>query len=197
MRQLGSEDGMTLVELLVAMTLGVVVMGGVVILLIGAMRSQPKLDSQATNIQTARWALERMTREIRGGIVVERATASSVSFQAYVRHATCGGTTLLASTEQPKKCEITYTCAGTSCTRAEANPGEAGVAKPVFSGINDASEVFCYVPSTAKDPTECGTAKSPTSSTYVGVTLRLPDESGSGALTASDGASLRNATLSN
>lgn len=197
MTRMAREDGMTLVEMLVAMTLGVVVMGGVVILLIGAMRSQPKLDAQAANIQTARFALERMTREIRGGIVVEQATSSSVSFQAYVRHATCGGSTLLASTAQPKKCEITYSCVGESCTRSEALPGQSGTATIVFTGINDPSEVFCYVPSTSEDPTECGPAESATSTTYIGVKLQLPDESGSGALTASDGASLRNATLSN
>jgi prepilin-type N-terminal cleavage/methylation domain-containing protein len=177
------EAGFTLVEMLVAMTLGVVVMGGVLILLIGAMRSQPRLEKQATNIATARFALERMTREIRNGIRVDNPTASSISFEAYVRHATCGGTTTLASTAQPIKCEITYKCSGTSCTRTEASPGVyTGTATTMISGLSNASSVFTWSPST--------------SPTYIGITLKIPDPEGSGVLTASDGASLRNATLS-
>jgi prepilin-type N-terminal cleavage/methylation domain-containing protein len=180
----GREDGFTLIEMMVAMTMGVVVMGGVMILLIGAMRSQPRLEKQATNIQTARFALERMTREIRNGIVVDKYTASSVSFQTYVRHATCGGTTMAASTVSATKCEVTYTCSSSSCTRIEAAPGVyTGTAITIFSGLSNASSVFTWSPST--------------SPTYIGVTLKIPDPEGSGALTASDGASLRNATLGN
>lgn len=178
------EEGFTLVEMLVAMTMGVVVMGGVLILLIGAMRSQPKLEKQGTNIQTARWVLERMTREIRNGIVVDKATASSVSFQTYVRHTTCGGTTTLASTAAPTKCEVTYTCSGETCTRLEAAPGVyTGTATTIFKGLSNASSVFTWSPSS--------------SPTYIGVTLEFPSSEGGGGLTASDGASLRNATLGN
>lgn len=180
----GREDGFTLIEMLVAMSMGVVVMGGVLILLIGAMRSQPRLDKQATNVQNARYALERMTRELRNGIVVDKYTNSSVSFQTYVRHATCGGSTMAASGVSATKCEVTYTCSGSSCTRTEAAPNVyTGTATTIFSGINNASSVFTWSPST--------------SPTYVGVTLKVPDPEGSGALTVSDGASLRNATLSN
>lgn len=178
------EDGFTLIEMIVAMTLGVVVMGGVMILLIGAMRSQPRLEKQATNIATARFALERMTREIRNGIVVDKYTSSSISFQTYVRHTTCGGSTMSASSVSATKCEVTYTCASSSCTRIEAAPNVyTGTATTIFSGINNASSVFNWSPST--------------SPTYVGVTLKIPDPEGSGALTVSDGASLRNATLNN
>jgi len=168
--------------MLVAMTMGVVVMGGVLILLIGAMRTQPKLENQGTNIQTARWVLERMTREIRNGIVIDKETSSSVSFQTYVRHTTCGGTTNLASTAAPTRCEVTYTCSGESCTRVEAAPGiYTGTARRIFSGLSNTASVFTWSPQ-----------KSPT---YIGVELQIPDSQGSGGLTASDGASLRNATL--
>jgi Tfp pilus assembly protein PilW len=193
------EEGFTLIEMLVAMTMGVVVMGGVLVLLIGAMRSQPKLDSQSTNIQTARWVLERMTRELRDGVVVDKTTASSVSFQTYVRHATCGGTTTLASTAPATRCEVTYSCAGETCTRLEAAPNVyTGTTRTIFKGLSNAAAVFCYVPSKNEaDPTECGEAKAGTSPTYVGVTIEIPDSEGSGGITAADGASLRNATLSN
>jgi type II secretory pathway pseudopilin PulG len=178
------ESGLTLVEMLVAMTLGVVVMGGVLILLIGAMRSQPRLEKQSTNIQTARFVLERLTREIRNGIVVDKATASSVSFQTYVRHTACGGSTMSASTAAATKCEVTYTCSGSSCSRTEAIPGTyTGTAVTIFSGLNNSASVFSYKPNS-------------TSPTYVEVTLKVPNSSGSGSLTVSDGASMRNATLS-
>lgn len=189
------EGGFTLIEMLVAMTMGVVVMGGVLILMIGAMRSQPKLESQATNIQTARWTLERMTREIRDGITVDRATPSSVSFQTYVRQATCGGTTMLPSAATATKCEVTYTCSGEVCTRLESAPGVyTGTPTTLLTGIGN-SGVFCFVPSTEKDPSKCGAAAASQPATYIGITLTMPEASGSGGLTASDGASLRNATL--
>jgi hypothetical protein len=53
----------------------------------------------------------------------------------------------------------------------------------MFNGLSTSSSVFTYSPST-------------TAPTYVGVTLKIPNPSGAGALTVSDGASLRNATLS-
>jgi type II secretory pathway pseudopilin PulG len=177
------ESGLTLVEMLVAMSLGVIVMGGVLILLIGAMRSQPRLEKQSTNITTARFVLERLTREIRNGIVVDNAGASSVSFQTYVRHATCGGSAMSASSTAATKCEVTYTCSGSSCSRIEAAPGTyTGTAATVFSGLNNSASVFSYKPNA-------------TSPTYIEVTLKVPDPRGSGALTVSDGASMRNATL--
>ncbi|HET8565358.1 MAG TPA: prepilin-type N-terminal cleavage/methylation domain-containing protein [Solirubrobacterales bacterium] len=193
------EEGFTLIEMLVAMTMGVVVMGGVMILLIGAMRSQPKLDSQATNIQTARWVLERMTREIRDGVVVDKATASSVSFQTYVRHSTCGSSTTLASSASAIKCEVTYSCSGEACTRLETAPGVyTGTAQTLFTGLSNPAEVFCFVPSNKEEePSRCGEAKAAASTTYVGIKLEIPDSEGSGGLKAEDGASLRNAILSN
>jgi type II secretory pathway pseudopilin PulG len=185
-RRLGGirgEAGFTLVELLVASTMGVVLLGAVGSLLVSALRDQPGISQKAVNIQTERWVLERMTRELRNGVVVDKATASSVSFQTYVRDSTCGGATMLPSTSPSIKCEVTYTCAGTSCTRLEAAPGVyTGTATTIFTGLSNSSSVFSYSPNT-------------TSPTYVGVTLTIPNPSGSGGLTASDGVSLRNATL--
>jgi type II secretory pathway pseudopilin PulG len=185
-RRLGGvrgEAGFTLVELLVASTMGVVLLGAVGSLLVSALRDQPGISQKAVNIQTERWVLERMTRELREGVVVDKATVSSVSFQTYVRDSTCGGATMLPSTSPSIKCEVTYTCSGTSCTRLEAAPGVyTGTATIIFTGLNNSSSVFSYSPNT-------------TSPTYVGVTLTIPNPSGSGGLTASDGVSLRNATL--
>jgi type II secretory pathway pseudopilin PulG len=177
-----SEAGLTLVELLVASALSVVVMGAVVTLVIGAVRDQPKISKQSQNITTARGVLERMTREIRSGIAVTSSGASKLSFEGYVRHSTCGGSTLLASSAAPIVCSITYECSVTSCSRLESPKGStSGTPQLIFSGINS-SQVFTYAPNA-------------TAPTYVKVTLRLPNPSGTGALTISDGASLRNATL--
>lgn len=186
------QAGITVVELLVASAMGVVLMGAVGSLVISAMRDQPRISQQAQTISTARWVLERLTREIRNGVKVDKATASEVSFETYVRHTTCGGTTLLASTEPPIKCEVTYTCTMTSCSRIEASPGVyTGTPTPIFKGINS-SNVFSYSPTP-------NVFSSPTPSTavptYIKVTLQMPNPSGPAALTVSDGASLRNATL--
>jgi type II secretory pathway pseudopilin PulG len=181
----GSEAGISLIELLVASAMSVVVLGAVGSLVISAMRTQPEISERAQNISTARWVLERLTREIRNGVRVDNATASSVSFQTYVRHTTCGGTTALSSGSPSIKCEVTYTCSSTSCTRNETPPEilTGGTPRTIFSGIDDAN-VFSYSPS----------AVAPT---YIGIRLHIPNPGGQSALTVSDGASLRNAILVN
>jgi type II secretory pathway pseudopilin PulG len=178
------EAGFTLVELLVASTMGVLVLGAVGSLVISAMKTQPKISEKAQDVSTARWVLERLTREIRNGVRIDKATASSVSFQTYVRHTTCGASTTLPSSSPAIKCQVTYTCTTTYCSRIEAAPEvETGTATRIFEGI-DSSNVFSYVP--AEDPT------------YIKITLHMPNPDGAvnGGTTVSDGASLRNATLS-
>lgn len=191
------EDGLTLVELLVASALSVVLVGAVGSMLVSTMRAQPGLSERAQSVSEARWVLERMTREIRNGVRIDQATPSTVSFLTYVRRTSCGGGVPASSTTPAIKCEVTYQCTTTACTRRESPDGTfTGTPKTLFTGINNA-EVFCYVPSTQPDPLTCGTAKSVAGTTYVGVRLRLPNPSGVGNLVASDAASLRNATLTN
>jgi prepilin-type N-terminal cleavage/methylation domain-containing protein len=181
-RVAGGERGYTLVELLVSMTMGVIVLGAVGSLVVSAMRNQPKISERAQDISTARWVLERLTREIRNGIKVDVAYPDKVSFETYVRRTTCGGSTILPATSASIKCEVTYTCTTTECTRIEAAPGVfTGTARTIFEGIGSSS-VFSYTPS-AEDPT------------FIEVTLHLPNQTGKAPLTVSDGASLRNATL--
>jgi type II secretory pathway pseudopilin PulG len=189
------EGGFTLVELLVASAMSVALLGAISSMVISAMRTQPKISKSAQNVSSGRWVLDRMTRELRNGIRVDQATVSQLSFLTYVRHSSCGATTLLASTVPSIKCEVTYQCTTSGCTRTEAADGiYTGTARTLFTGINDAS-IFCFIPSAEPDPLTCGAAKAPAEVTYVGIRLRLPDPSGSGSLTVSDGASLRNAIL--
>jgi hypothetical protein len=161
-------------------------------------RAQPQQSKQAENITTARWQLDRVTRELRDGVSVTsgHAKANEVSFLARVRHTTCGGSVPTSPSATSIVCQVTYTCTTTSCTRIEAKEGTfTGTSTTIVTGI-DTSSVFCFVPSTEADPTKCGPAQSATTPTYVGVTLHVPNPAGSGALTVSDGASLRSATLS-
>lgn len=191
------EAGLTLVELLVASAMSVILVGAVGSMVISSVRTQPQVSKRAQNVSSARWVLERLTREIRNGIRVDVATASKVSFLTYVRRTACGGSTALPSGTPAIKCEVTYECTTTYCSRIEANDGVyTGTPTKIFSGINSSS-VFCYVPSTESDSLTCGTAASTKGTTYVGVSLRIPNPSGPSNLTVSDGASLRNATLSN
>lgn len=192
------EEGLTLVELLVASAMSVVLVGAAGSMVVSAMRSQPEISERAQNVSTARWVLERMTREVRNGIRVDQATSSKVSLLTYVRRTACGGTTLPASSSPAIKCQVTYQCTTTSCSRIEANEGVyTGTSTTIFTGIDD-SNVFCYVPSAGADPLACGTAASPVNgTTYVGIRLHIPNPSGPSGITVSDAASLRNATLAN
>jgi prepilin-type N-terminal cleavage/methylation domain-containing protein len=180
-----SDAGFTLIELLVASAMGVVVLGAVGTMMIGAIRSQPEISARAQNISSARWVLERFTREIRNGVAVNpaKATASEVSFRTYVRRTSCGSGAVPSSTTPAIECQVTYKCTTTYCTRGEGAPGSSTPVseQKIFSGIDD-SNVFTYSPSAAEP-------------TYIGITLHIPNPSGPADITVSDGASLRNATL--
>lgn len=185
--RLRDESGMTMIEVLVATAIGIGLLAVVSSLMISALRSQPRISSKTADIETARWVLDRMTKELRNGIAVNEATPSSVSFQAYVRRTTCGGSTAPAPTAPSIKCQVTITCttAPRVCARREAAPGQVGqgTATTVFTGLSNGGTVFTYSPSSVAP-------------TYVKVTLTLPDPSGGGDnLTVSDGATLRNAVL--
>jgi type II secretory pathway pseudopilin PulG len=183
-RHEGGEAGFTLVELLVAAALGVVVMGGVVMLVVGAVRYQPKISKEAENVSSARWILERLTHELRNGISIKEGTATRISFEGYVRHSTCGGSAALAAGSPSIICRITWECSTTACTRRESSPAApgTGTAKQVFSGLSS-NQVFTFVPNVA-------------AATYVKATLRLtPADPAGQPLVISSGASLRNATL--
>lgn len=197
LRTRDGEAGMTLIELLVAMIMGIVVVGGATTMLISILHAQPDQSKQAQNVSTARYELERMTRELRDGVSVTASAPNSVSFVARVRRTACGGSVPTSSKAPSIQCQIVYSCTTSTCTRTEREVGKTsgGTTATVVTGISS-SEVFCFVPSSNSDPTQCGTAKPGTSPTYVGVTLRVPNPSGSGSLTVSDGASLRGATLS-
>jgi Tfp pilus assembly protein PilW len=199
LRTLDGEAGMTLIELLVATIMGLIVVGGATAMLISAVRDQPKQQKQAENVDTARFELERMTRELRNGVSVDASSASSssVSFVATLRRTSnCDGSVPTDPAAPGVQCEIVYSCTTTSCTRTERKVGETsgGVTSTIVTGINSA-EVFCFLPSSTGG-TKCGPVKAGTSPDYVGITLAVPNPSGTGSLEISDGAGLRSANLS-
>ena len=177
------EAGMTLVELLVAASMSAVLVGAAGSMLISAVQSQPKLSERSQNVSTARWVLERMTREIRNGIAVYEHSGSQVSFLASVRRTACGAGVEEEAAQPAIRCRVTYVCTTTSCGRRETSleQADSGPLRTIVSGLAD-DQVFNYAP-TFEEPT------------YIGVTLNIPNPEGSGTLTVSDGASLRTLLL--
>lgn len=190
---------MTLIEMLVASTMSVIIVGASCSMLISAVRDQPALSKKAQNVTTARYQLERMVRELRNGVKVEvtpTPTSTQVTVLAQVRRVACGGTPQTNPDAEPVQCKVTYSCSGETCTRSEKTIGDLPVGTPTvaLSGVGD-SDVFCYVPSAELDPTECGARKPETAPTFVGMNLQVPNPEGPGLLTISDGATLRSAAF--
>jgi Tfp pilus assembly protein PilV len=183
-RLLSDERGLTLIELLVAAAMSVVIVGAGTSMLISAVRNQPQLNERNQKVTEVRFVQERMTKELRNGVRVDEATPTTVSFLTRVRTTTCGAADGLDSDAPATNCQVTYDCSsGDACTRAEASEGVVGggTPKPLISGL-ESGAVFNYFPN-KEEPT------------YVGIVLRVPNPSGSSALTVSDGASLRTPVL--
>jgi type II secretory pathway pseudopilin PulG len=179
-RTAASADGFTLVELLMAVTLTLVIIGGTVGILLAGVRSEPRIAERTADIEAARVAMEQLTREIRQGATVTTATGNQFALVTNVDSATCGG----AQTTVVRACRVTYSCAAGRCTRAEANPDGSGTASPrvVVEGIVPSSVVFSYSPSAANPA-------------YIGVTLEFPAASGDDSITLTDGVAMRNAGI--
>jgi prepilin-type N-terminal cleavage/methylation domain-containing protein len=171
------ERGFTLIELLIATSLGLVVIGAALTMFVGAIHSQPRDTSKIAAMQQARTTVDRITRELRQGLEVVSSpapTTSRLEIVTYVKAVTCGGAA--ASTSIP--CRVIYSCSGTTCTRAVAQPsGSApGPAVQVASGLAS-PDVFAYSP--------------PTNPSYVGVSFSFSNSSGP-PFTLGDGVTLRN-----
>lgn len=178
----GREAGLTLVELLVAAAMSVIIVGAACAMLISAVQDQPKLSKKDQNITTARYVLERMTREIRNGVAVYQEptpTGSEVSFETQLRRTTCGGPVAENASAPSIECRVTYRCTTSECTRTETAPEAKSGGTPtiIVSGL-DSSQVFNYEPS-AEEPV------------YIGITLHIANPEGEGDLTVTDGAGLR------
>jgi Tfp pilus assembly protein PilW len=183
MRALRRDEGVTLVELLLVAVLGVLVLGIGVMLLILAVRAEPRLSERAASIQQGRALMERLTREVRQGATVSVATPERLVFATFVKRASCGGPTAATAIQ----CQVEYSCTSGACSRTERNTNGTGGGAPVqlVEGLLSSS-VFTYTPSA-------------TSPEYVRVRLAYPatDEQGEteDAVTLEDGVNLRNFPL--
>jgi type II secretory pathway pseudopilin PulG len=182
-RLFSDERGLTLIELLVAAAMSVVIVGAGASMLISTVRSQPQLNERNQKVTEVRWVQERMTKELRNGVRVDVAEPTTVSFVTRVRTSTCGASGALDSDAPAANCQVTYDCSSGTCTRAEAPEGVigGGAPKQLIDEL-ESGAVFNYFPD-KEEPT------------YVGIIFRVPNPSGSSALTVSDGASLRTPVL--
>jgi Tfp pilus assembly protein PilW len=186
-RELRTEEGgWTLIELLVASLIAFVVIGGAVTAFLGTVHSQPKTSAKAARIQEARFAIERLTRELRQGSTVSGiATATQLSLVTYVHRATCGG----ANASNGRLCQVAYACSAGVCTRGESNPGTVpSSTRQVVSGLSS-SNVFSYRSTSSSGTCDLTSATAPA---YVCVTMVLPSTGGGNAITLNDGVALRN-----
>lgn len=176
-----SEDGFTLTEMLVAITITLIAFSSSLMVFNVAQESQPRISERGVAIQQGRVWIERLTRELRqGATMAGTATASSLSFLTYVRHSSCGSSTVGTSIQ----CRVTYTCTAGTCRRTEASPDGSTTDAPqeTVTGLQS-TNVFSYSPT-------------PSAPEYIGVTLQFPASQESGetedAVTLQDGVNLRN-----
>lgn len=171
------QDGYTLTELLVGLTISLLVIGAGAMVVTMAVTTQPQTTERAGQIQQGRVMIENLTRELRQGESVLSASNSGLELLTYVPVATCGG----SGGGPAQLCRVSYTCGSSSCARTEMGSTGAGASSTttVVSGVTGPN-VFFPGQTPPADPT------------YVGVRLVYPQESGEEAVTIDDGAALRN-----
>lgn len=186
-RAVSQEDGFTLPELLMAMTLLIGLLAVMGVGLGVVMRTQPRVAERSAQIQAGRAMTDRITRELREGSQITAPPSpvapspTSISFVTFIRTVQCGVSQPPASSATPAiECRVTYACTAGTCMRTEALPDGSNPGAPVrlVDGLRT-SEVFGFWPSPG-DPR------------HVTVTLEYPAEGGGEAVTLSDGAALRN-----
>jgi prepilin-type N-terminal cleavage/methylation domain-containing protein len=171
------DRGFTLVEVLMGMLMGLIIIGGATMVFSAGMRAQPGLSKRDNAISQGRWAMERLTRELRQGSSVSSASANQLTFITYVNSPSTCGSGFSATANQ---CQVTYSCTTMGCTRALAKPDGTSPQTPVtvVTGLSNPN-VFTYSPSS-------------TAPSYIGATFVFSGRNGSDAITVSDGATLRN-----
>jgi Tfp pilus assembly protein PilW len=171
------QDGFTLTELLVATVLAFIVIGAAVTAFTAGIRSQPGVSSRANQIQQARAAMERITRELRQGQGWASSLSSTTELSIVTYAPECGEVT---------PCQVSYSCAGGTCMRSVGD----GPAVQAITGLST-GDIFTYQSSNSPPVT----APTPTTN-YVNVTLRYPAQGGDDAITLQDGVALRNWPIS-
>jgi type II secretory pathway pseudopilin PulG len=175
-----SEGGWTLIEMLVALMIGMVVLGAAATIFVGAVKSEPRTSAKVSAIQQGRVALERVTREVRQGVEVLPTPTpgpTQLALVTYVKQSTCTG----GSAQTSIACRVTYSCSvGGVCTRTVADPDgtPSGTPTLVVSELSTPN-VFTYSPSAA-------------AAEYVEVEFSFEPAQSTDAVVLADGAALRN-----
>jgi prepilin-type N-terminal cleavage/methylation domain-containing protein len=193
-----SEDGFTLVELLVATVIGLAVVGSAVSLFVTAAQTQPRASDRSEQIQQARFTSERLSRELRQASDATMlpttctANCASLAVLAFVpTTAACNGSAR-SGTSTAVRCRVFYSCSASgTCTRTECPPTVAATTVPaappcgptvqVLEGLAS-NQVFTFSPRTP------GHA-------FIAYALSFDAESGDDAITIEGGAALRNPPL--
>jgi type II secretory pathway pseudopilin PulG len=177
-QRLREERGVTLVELLVAISMLMLLLAAAVPVIVSSVNHEPRLRERAGKIQQARTLVERLGRDLRSGYAVDTSTATTLAFRTFLKQTACNTN---PSDAPAILCRVTYSCASGTCTRQVANPDgtSPGTLRTLVTGLSSSS-IFTYT-------------GSPTS--YVQVQIAFPAKGGDDAVTLSDGFRLRNVGL--
>jgi prepilin-type N-terminal cleavage/methylation domain-containing protein len=120
-----SEDGWTLIELLVTMVVSLVILAGVLSVWAGAAANENHNAQRYETLDVARTALERMTRDVREAVSVTGITDRLVSLKLWTRD--------LAGASPSSLHVVTYNCglsgvvaASYKCVRTDVTAGTLG-----------------------------------------------------------------------
>jgi Tfp pilus assembly protein PilW len=176
-----SEQGISLVEMVVAMAMAIIVTGAAVSMMVSVLQRQPELTERGDQVGQVRVGIDRFVREIRQGVVgsVQANTASGFKFKTYV-DTKCGTTTVAVAT----KCEVSYSCSSEKCTRTTGPTGSTS-STVLAEKVKNAAAVFEYVSGTAPCSKITGEPV-----TFVGLSLEMRSKDG-GVTKLQDGAGLR------
>jgi Tfp pilus assembly protein PilW len=158
------ESGVSLTELLVSISVGVLVVFGAFQFNDTAGRSQAATSARAEALQQAQTGLERMTRDLRQAATVTVPTSESIEMSTYVKSPTAA-----ASLQT-----VRYVCASGTCTRLA---GAATTGPAVVTSVRNAD---VFDPEPALDPR------------YVGIKLRVGVTGATQTLMLRDGVEIRN-----
>jgi type II secretory pathway pseudopilin PulG len=178
------EDGLTLVELLVSVTMAVVICAAAATMLINALQRQSDATQRADQVGEARIAVEEMVRSIRQGVlgsasITTTASSSTLKFETYVDRY-CGQTAVTTST----KCQVVYQCTAEVCSEITGS-GTTRTEK-VIGGVKNNGTVFEGV----TGPSPCESTTSTEVVSFVEVKLELKSKKG-GVTKLQNGADLR------
>lgn len=171
-----SERGFTLVELLIAMFVGLLVVGGATMVFTSAIQSEPRTSMRSSQIREGRVMMERVTRELRQATEVVAHSPTYLAVTTYVPTNCSGGATAAAT-----KCRVTYECDGGECHRTLRDINGTGAAGATLMVSGLASDNVFQVPAGGGSPS------------FVGIRLMFPDRDGNESVTLEDGVALRNA----